>query len=310
MVMFSKVSAITAALGRTRFARAGLLVSCLAGAVTSASAVDFGTLRLYTPAGQPPYAEITLTDNSPLDPADIRARVATRDAYGVAGMRYLPALQQISITPQGGPSGHVILRLERLPEPGVAPEIDLLLLVGDRMSLSLGEYRVNLGGVNREFAAAPAGARIASGAPPTSVAAVPAPVVSGAATSVATAPVAIPAASAAAFAEVQKAIDAWARAWSERDMDSYIAAYTPDFAGREKNASRSDWIEQRRSRIMSKKSISVAIDKPQFVAKDDKVVATFTQRYRGDAFSETSRKRLQMVRGKNGWLIQDEDELP
>ena len=120
-------------------------------AAVPAWAIDFGTLRLYLPAGEPAYAEITLSDSAPLDPADIRARIATPDAYGVANMRYVPALQGITLTPQAGPGGQVVLRLDRLPAPGDVPEIDLLLLVGDRMSLALGEYRVNLRGASREF---------------------------------------------------------------------------------------------------------------------------------------------------------------
>ena len=290
------------------------------GASSPAWAIDFGTLRLYTPPGQPAYAEITLIDKVPLDPADIRARIATKDAYGVAGMRYLAALQQVSITPQSGPNGQVLLRLDHLPDTRVAPDIDLLLLVGDRMSLSLGEYRVDLTGNNREFAAAPAGSRITAAAPSSvantapnsapSAAATTAAVVSGSANSVATAPVLRPA-TPAAFGEVQSALEAWASAWSQRDVDAYIAAYAPDFAGRDKQGSRSDWIEQRRARIVAKKKISVDIDKPQFAARGDKIVATFTQRYRGDGFAETSRKRMLMVRGNgSGWLIQEEDELP
>lgn len=297
--------------------RARLRIGCLVllcgfGAASPAVAIDFGTLRLYMPPGQPAYAEITLSDKAPLDPADIRARIATKDAYGVAGMRYVPALQQVNITPQSAPGGQVVLRLERLPDAGVAPEIDLLLLVGDRMSLSLGEYRVSMNGSSREFAAAPAGSRITATAPPPqpSTAATTAAVVSGSANSVATAPVARPASS-EAFGQVQSALEAWAAAWSQRDMDAYVAAYTPDFAGRDKNVSRADWIEQRRSRIVSKKKISVDVDKPQFVARGDKVIATFTQRYRGDAFAETSRKRMVMVKAESGgWLIQEEDELP
>lgn len=296
-----------------------LAAACVLGASVPALAIDFGTLRLYMPPGQPAYAEITLTDKAPLDPADIRARIATKDAYGVAGMNYVPALQQVSITPQGGPNGQVVLRLERLPDASTAPDIDLLLLVGDRMSLSLGEYRVSLNGSNREFAAAPAGSRITAGAAPVAppapapapgTAATTAAVVSGSASAVATAPLARPA-SPAAFGEVKAALDAWAAAWSQRDMDAYVAAYTPDFTGRDKNASHADWVEQRRSRIVPRKKITVDIDNPQFVARGDKVIATFTQRYRGDAFSETSRKRMLMVRGNGGgWLIQEEDELP
>jgi ketosteroid isomerase-like protein len=304
------------------------------GMAAPVHAVDFGTLRLYAPPGQSPYAEIMLSDNTPLDPADIRARIATRDAYGVAGMRYQPALQQISITPQGGPNGQVVLRLERLPDPSSSPEIDLLLLVGDRMSLSLGEYRVNLTSGNREFAAAPAGARLAGSPPPASNVATAAPVVSGTANAVPTAPMsqqrgasisAVPttpmaqqqqqpqqprSGASASLAEARAAIDAWARAWSQRNVDAYVAAYTPDFSGRGgRSMSRNAWVEQRRDRIMSKQSISIEIDRPELVARGDKVVATFTQRYRGDNLSETSRKRLELVRGANGWLIQQEEEL-
>ncbi|WP_418314818.1 hypothetical protein [Piscinibacter sakaiensis] len=282
---------------------AGLLAAGL-----PALAIDFGTLRLYTPAGQSPYAEITLSDSAPIDAADIRARIATRDAYGVAGMRYLPALQQISITPQSASNGQVVLRLERLPDPATAPEIDLLLLVGDRMSLSLGEYRVNLSGAGREFAAAPAGARLTSAAPATGAQpATAAPVVSGNATSVATAPSAQPGLAKATLGEAQAAIEAWADAWSRRDMDAYVAAYVPNYSGR--NGSHADWVEHRRSRIVPKRKITVDIDKPQFVARGDKVIATFTQRYRGDAYAETSRKRLHLVRGQSGWLIEEEEEL-
>lgn len=304
-----------------------LAAAFVVGMAAPVHAVDFGTLRLYAPPGQAPHAEIMLSDSTPLDPADIRARIATRDAYGVAGMRYQPALQQISITPQGGPNGQVVLRLERLPDPATNPEIDLLLLVGDRMSLSLGEYRVNLTSGNREFSAAPAGARLAGSPPPASNVATAAPVVSGTANAVTTAPVsqqrgasinALPSApmpqqrsgASASLAEARAAIDAWARAWSQRNVDAYVAAYTPDFSGRGgRSLSRNAWVEQRRDRIMSKQSISIEIDRPELVARGDKVVATFTQRYRGDNHTETSRKRLELVRGANGWLIQQEEEL-
>ncbi|MFG5408528.1 nuclear transport factor 2 family protein [Piscinibacter sakaiensis] len=107
---------------------------------------------------------------------------------------------------------------------------------------------------------------------------------------------------------MQAAIDAWAAAWSARDMDGYLAAYTPQYAGR--LGSRRAWEEQRRSRILSKKKISVDLDPPQLVARGDTVVATFQQRYRGDEVVERSRKRLVLVKADNRWLIQDETELP
>ncbi len=227
-------------------------------------------------------------------------------------MRYQPALQQISITPQGAPNGQVVLRLERLPDSSTTPEIDLLLLVGDRMSLSLGEYRVNLTSGNREFAAAPAGARLAGGPPPTSNVATPAPVVSGSATAVATAP-------AAAAAQPRQRI-AGRGARGDRRLGARLepaqcrcATSLPtrptfpaaaDAACRAAPGSSSAATASCRSRASRSRSIE-----PELVARGDKVIATFTQRYRGDSYSETSRKRLELVRAGNGWLIQQEEEL-
>lgn len=283
-----------------------------------AFALDFGALRLYLPAGQAPYAEITLSDNTPLDPADIRARIATPDAYGVANMRYAPALQNVLLTTQAGPNGQVVLRLDRLPSGSDVPEIDLLLLVGDRMSLSLGEYRVNLRGGSREFAATPPGTRLAGGAPPPMPApAATSPVTSNPSTTVDTPPPARSTTSAAAapseaaFAEAQAAIDAWAQAWSARDVDAYLAAYVPEFAGRVRGKSigREAWVAQRRSRILSKQKIVVDVTRPRFALRGDNVVVTFDQSYRGDELVERSRKRLVLTRSPRGWLIQDEEEL-
>jgi hypothetical protein len=282
-----------------------------------AYALEFGTLRLYLPPGQPPYAEITLSDKAPLDPADIRARVATPDAYGVAGMRYVPALQNVLITPQAGANGEVLLRLDRLPAPGDSPEVDLLLLVGDRMSLALGEYRLNLLGSSREFAAAPPGTRLAATAaapsqPPRGVSS--SPVSSSPPTALTTTPlpsaaVSQAAALEAAYPAVAEAIEAWARAWSRRDVDAYVAAYTPDYAGPGRNASRAAWIQQRRSRIAPRRSISVEVSGLQFSSRDNNVVATFDQLYQGDALTERSRKRLVLTLVGQRWLIQEEREL-
>lgn len=313
-------------LTRTRPWCAVLTTALLAAVAAPAMALDFGTLRLYLPPGQTPYAEITLSDSVGLDPADIRARIATPDAYGVAGMRYSPALQNVVITPQGGPNGQIVLRLERLPAPGEAADLDLLLLVGDRMSLALGEYRVDLRGSGREFAAAPAGSRLATGSmnstPGQDSGATTAPVTSNPSTAVATAPMERPPAvsprpvntaaassSDTSLADVQAALNAWAQAWSSRDVDGYLAAYTADYAGRGKGAGHDAWVQQRRSRILSKKSISVEITKPQFTVRGDAVVATFDQRYRGDDLVERSKKRVVLVRIDNRWLIQDEGEL-
>lgn len=303
--------------GLLRRGHAWLVMLLLAVPAGPALALEFGTLRLYLPQGQPPYAEITLSDSAPLDPADIRARIATPDAYGVAGMRHVPALLGIVVTPQAGSNGEVLLRLDRLPAPSDHPEIDLLLLVGDRMSLALGEYRVNLLGNSREFAAEPPGARLAKAGPPGPAPAAgvsTSPVSSSPSTATTTTPLQSTAATRAAeldaaFPAVADAIDAWASAWSRRDIDAYFAAYVPDYAGPGRNASRSAWMQQRRSRILPRRSIKVEVSRLQFSTRGDQVVATFDQFYQGDALVERSRKRLVLTLIDQRWLIQEEAEL-
>lgn len=288
----------------------------LAAAWAPAQAIEFGTLRLYLPPGEAPYAEITLSDANPIDPADIRARIATPDAYSVANMRYVPGLQNVVLTPQAGANGQVVLRVDRLPAGRDIAEIDLLLLVGDRMSLALGEYRVNLRGGAREFAAAPAGSRLGGPPAPTTLppvaAAAPAAVSGALPTSVdmpAAATVAAAPEGEIALSEVEAALQAWAQAWSARDVDAYIAAYTPDYAGRGRNSTREAWMAQRRSRILARQRISVDIGTPKLTVRDGSVIATFTQVYRSDGLNERSRKRLVLVRQDQRWLIQDEEEL-
>ena len=299
-----------------RMARAAAVCLLAGAAAAPVCAVDFGTLRLYTPAGQRPYAEINLSDNAPLDPADIRARIATPDAYSVAGMRYTPSLQGVVISTQAAASGQVMLRLDQLPLASEAPEVELLLLVGDRMSLSLGEYRIDLRSSNREFAAAQAGSRLAEGARPGAPTAAVRPgnaePVAAASTSAvrASAPADTSQALESSFVDVEAAINAWAAAWSQRDVDAYVAAYVPDFAGRGKNLTRAAWLAQRRSRILARKSISIDLSKLAFTTSGNAVVATFDQVYRGDALEERSRKRLVMVQIDRRWLIRDESELP
>src|SRR5437763_10898961 len=65
-----------------------------------------------------------------------------------------------------------------------------------------------------------------------------------------------------ASADVLKAVNGWAQAWSKKDASGYLAYYAKDFktpAGE----SRGDWEKARRERIGSAKSISVAIESPK-----------------------------------------------
>jgi len=122
----------------------------------------------------------------------------------------------------------------------------------------------------------------------------------------ATAPVSPAAAPAAAIPEaaaVTAALNGWAKAWSARDVEGYLAFYAPDFVP-EGGLSRAAWEQQRRERIARPSRIAVQAARPEFVKTgDDRVRASFVQEYKSDAFSDQVNKVLEFKGGKDGWKV-------
>lgn len=104
--------------------------------------------------------------------------------------------------------------------------------------------------------------------------------------------------------DVQQAVKAWAAAWSRRDVNDYVAAYTPTFDGQA--GSRKEWVQERRDRIAGKKSIKVTVSDVKVSVQGDKATARFRQSYTSDALSTSSRKTLEFVRSGGKWLIREE----
>jgi tetratricopeptide (TPR) repeat protein len=106
--------------------------------------------------------------------------------------------------------------------------------------------------------------------------------------------------------EVLTAVNAWAQAWSKKDVDGYLGYYAKDFktpAGEARDA----WEQGRRSRIEAPKSISVAIESPKVtMRKPDQASVSFRQTYKSDKLSTQSRKTLEMVKADGRWLIKEE----
>ncbi|WOB06166.1 tetratricopeptide repeat protein [Piscinibacter gummiphilus] len=142
-------------------------------------------------------------------------------------------------------------------------------------------------------APAPAPATVAKAAP-TPPAARPAP---------AAPPAPVAPASGNAEQEVQAAVQAWASAWSRKDVEAYIGAYTPSFTG---GKSRKTWEAERRARIEGKRSISVALSAVETRVQGDKAVVQFRQQYNADTLKVSSRKTLELVKVSGRWLIQKE----
>jgi tetratricopeptide (TPR) repeat protein len=114
-----------------------------------------------------------------------------------------------------------------------------------------------------------------------------------------------PAAPKAGNAEILETVNAWAKAWSAKDVDGYLAFYGKDFKTPGGEA-RANWEKARRQRISAPKSIAVTVETPKVsVAADGQASVTFRQGYRSDVIkSTTTTKTLLLARAEGRWLIQ------
>lgn len=143
----------------------------------------------------------------------------------------------------------------------------------------------------------------AAPAPVSAPAATPAP----APAPVAAAPAPSKPAASAASDDVAKAINAWADAWSRKDMRAYLGAYASDF-DTPKGMSRKAWEQEREQRIAGKGGkISVSVDNPQITINGDKATAKFRQHYKATGLSSSTSKTLILVRSGSRWLIKEEN---
>jgi tetratricopeptide (TPR) repeat protein len=107
-------------------------------------------------------------------------------------------------------------------------------------------------------------------------------------------------------AEVLAAVNGWARAWSKKDADAYIAYYAKEFKI-QGGESRAEWEKGRRSRIAAPKSISVSIASPKVtMAPNGEAKVTFRQTYRSDVLKSHGTKTLIMMKSDGRWQILQE----
>jgi Tfp pilus assembly protein FimV len=261
-----------------------------------AKALEVGTLHWKPVPGQAPVAEIELSDKSPIEPGAIRVSIATREAYGVAGLTYHPGLADAQISAQTGAGGRTVLRLVHMPLN--TPDLDLLLVVSNRAQLFVAEYRIKPQSGAYDVPFSPVGTHQAALLPTHTKMEASKPLRG-----------AKPLPANDATAAARDAVIAWAQAWSQRDVAAYIGAYTADFTGTPAKGTHSSWVEQRRTRILARKRISVELADLQLVRQGDTVTATFEQRYRSDGPVDRLRKRLVLVPVNGRWLIQFEVAL-
>lgn len=106
--------------------------------------------------------------------------------------------------------------------------------------------------------------------------------------------------------DIKAAVNRWAKAWSDQDVDAYLASYSSSFKT-PRGESRSAWENLRRSRISTPKSIKVEIsDLKVDMDSNTQARVSFKQNYRASHLSQRTGKTLVMINTNGQWLIEEE----
>lgn len=106
--------------------------------------------------------------------------------------------------------------------------------------------------------------------------------------------------------DVRRAVDAWAAAWSARDVEAYLSAYGAEFTP-PAGLDRVQWEAQRRARVRAPSYIKVDLSDVRITPHGaDHAQVSFDQRYESDAFTDTVRKTLILKKTDHDWKIVEE----
>src|SRR5258708_8383027 len=105
---------------------------------------------------------------------------------------------------------------------------------------------------------------------------------------------------------VLAAVNGWAKAWSSKNADAYLAYYAPGFQGPGGEA-RATSEATRRDRIVKPELIEVTIGTPK-VSFDatGRAIVKFRQGYKSDTLNTSGAKILTLVRNNDRWQIGQE----
>jgi tetratricopeptide (TPR) repeat protein len=106
-------------------------------------------------------------------------------------------------------------------------------------------------------------------------------------------------------AAITSVLNAWAAAWSAKDVKGYLAFYAPDFETPGGEA-RDAWEKTRAERIEKPKSIEVSIKVTSVVTQGNEATAVVVQGYKSDTQKSNNTKTFKMVKVGDKWLIKQE----
>ncbi len=106
--------------------------------------------------------------------------------------------------------------------------------------------------------------------------------------------------------EIEQVVHDWAAAWSNKNVEAYLAFYDADFKLL-RGESRESWQAARAERLTKPKFIQVSLSNVKVSRIDDTHASvTFRQTYRSSHLKSAARKQLLLVNRDGNWLIQEE----
>jgi Flp pilus assembly protein TadD len=105
---------------------------------------------------------------------------------------------------------------------------------------------------------------------------------------------------------ITDAVNNWAKAWSDKNLDAYFASYADSFKPA-KGDSRKTWEQTRRDRISKPANINVEITNPKVTIEDaDNAKMSFKQIYTANGKPIRTNKTLMLKKQNGVWLIDQE----
>ncbi len=103
----------------------------------------------------------------------------------------------------------------------------------------------------------------------------------------------------------KQSVQAWAKAWSQKNMYGYLNAYDSTF-NPPNGMGRKAWEKDRTDRIVYKSKIAVNLSNVQVKVSGNQATATFLQSYQADQLNVSGRKTLKLIKRGNEWRITQE----
>ena len=107
---------------------------------------------------------------------------------------------------------------------------------------------------------------------------------------------------------IRSQLMSWSKAWSDADVEAYLAAYSGRFTPGEPGKDYNQWRNIRRARLTMASNTQVSLDdiRIYFAPTNEQALAQFIQSYRSDNYQDRVIKQLRLGLEKGQWLILSE----